>query len=292
MLTVNDYSGGGGGSGGGSGSIGDDGALGGNDGHDIKIDNSDKKGTAVTENPKAIPTDKVIIDVENIQKGYRVIRVIVRDENGKEIKTSRVDGDSFSFIMPDSPVTVEPVYGLSATPPHESGVSEMLITDEHIIFMDGYPDNTFKPNANVRRCEVAQIFYALLRNKNVPLTADFDDLAEGAWYETAVRTMASLGVVSGVGNNKFDPERPITRLEFAVMASKFAKSTDLTANHVLVGAFVNRAVELASKADGVRVDSTNSNDTDFEKNLVSVRAEAREIVAVKRPACFCDITVS
>lgn len=73
---------------------------------------------------------------------------------------------------------------------------------------------------------------------------------------------------------------------------QFAKSTDLTANHVLVGAFVNRAVELASKADGVRVDSTNSNDTDFEKNLVSVRAEAREIVAVKRPACFCDITVA
>ena len=31
---------------------------------------------------------------------------------------------------------------------------------------------------------------------------------------------------------------------------------------------------------------------DFEKNLISVRAEAREIAAVKRPACFCDITVS
>lgn len=73
---------------------------------------------------------------------------------------------------------------------------------------------------------------------------------------------------------------------------QFAKSADLTANHVLVGAFVNRAVELVSKADGVRVDSTNSNDTDFEKNLVSVRAESREVVACKRPACFCDITVS
>lgn len=73
---------------------------------------------------------------------------------------------------------------------------------------------------------------------------------------------------------------------------QFAKSTDLTANHILVGAFVNRAVELVSKADGVRVDSTNSNDVDFEKNLVSVRAEAREVVAVKRPACFCDITVA
>lgn len=78
----------------------------------------------------------------------------------------------------------------------------------------------------------------------------------------------------------------------ALFEMQFAKSANLTANHILVGAFTNRAVELCSKADGVRVDSTNSNDTDFEKNLVSIRAEAREIVAVKRPACFCDITVA
>ena len=72
---------------------------------------------------------------------------------------------------------------------------------------------------------------------------------------------------------------------------KFIKTADLTANHVLVGAFAQGA-DLVSKADGVRVDSTNSNDVDFEKNLISIRAEAREILAVKRPACFTNITVA
>ena len=71
----------------------------------------------------------------------------------------------------------------------------------------------------------------------------------------------------------------------------FIKSADVTANHVIVGAF-NRGAELVSKADGVRVDSTNSNDVDFEKNLVSIRAEAREILAVKRPAAFCNVTLT
>ena len=71
----------------------------------------------------------------------------------------------------------------------------------------------------------------------------------------------------------------------------FVKNANVTANHIIVGAF-NRGAELVSKADGVRVDSTNSNDVDFEKNLVSVRAEAREILAVKRPSCFCNITVA
>lgn len=71
----------------------------------------------------------------------------------------------------------------------------------------------------------------------------------------------------------------------------FVKNADLTANHIIVGAF-DRGGDLVSKADGVRVDSTNSNDVDFEKNLVSVRAECREILAVKRPACFCNVTLS
>lgn len=71
----------------------------------------------------------------------------------------------------------------------------------------------------------------------------------------------------------------------------FVKNADLTAGHILVGAFAQGA-DLVSKAEGVRVDSTNSNDVDFEKNLISIRAEAREIVAVKRPACFCNITLS
>ncbi|MBR2839699.1 MAG: phage major capsid protein [Kiritimatiellae bacterium] len=71
----------------------------------------------------------------------------------------------------------------------------------------------------------------------------------------------------------------------------FVKNANVTSNHIIVGAFA-RGAELVSKGDGVRVDSTNSNDVDFEKNLVSIRAEAREILAVKRPACFCNITVS
>ena len=82
-------------------------------------------------------------------------------------------------------------------------------------------------------------------------------------------------------------------VEYAPLKNiEMLKSGDVTASHILVGAFENRAVELVSKVEGVRVDSTNSNDVDFEKNLVSVRAEAREILAVKRPGCFCDITVA
>ena len=70
----------------------------------------------------------------------------------------------------------------------------------------------------------------------------------------------------------------------------FVKSAAVTANHVLVGAF--NAADLVSKRDGVKVESTNSDQDDFSKNLVTVRAEIRGVLAVKRPAAFCDITVA
>lgn len=92
--------------------------------------------------------------------------------------------------------------------------------------------------------------------------------------------------------NRFYAGTPFGDSEYSkLFEMTFVKSANVTANHVIVGAF-NRGAELVSKADGVRVDSTNSNDVDFEKNLVSVRAEAREILAVKRPSCFCNITVA
>ena len=93
-------------------------------------------------------------------------------------------------------------------------------------------------------------------------------------------------------NGHFFAGDPFEESEYSrLFGMKFIKTADLTTNHILVGAFAQGA-DLVSKAEGVRVDSTNSNDVDFEKNLISIRAEAREILAVKRPACFTNITVA
>jgi hypothetical protein len=68
-------------------------------------------------------------------------------------------------------------------------------------------------------------------------------------------------------------------------------SNQLTANHVLVGAF-DTCATLVSKAEGVTVEATNTDQDDFIKNLMTVRAECREKLAVRRPAGFVDITVA
>lgn len=68
-------------------------------------------------------------------------------------------------------------------------------------------------------------------------------------------------------------------------------SNQLTANHVVVGAF-DTCATLVTKAEGVTVEATNTDQDDFIKNLMTVRAECREKLAVRRPAGFVDITVA
>lgn len=93
-------------------------------------------------------------------------------------------------------------------------------------------------------------------------------------------------------DNRFYSGEPFGASSYVrLFGMMFVKNADVTANHLIVGAF-GRGAELASKADGVRVESTTSNDVDFEKNLISIRAEAREILAVKRPGCFCNVTLT
>ena len=109
--------------------------------------------------------------------------------------------------------------------PDDTGVSDWLNTKEHLAYLAGYPGGTFGPDQNMTRAEAAQMFYNLLLEKDVEITVEFVDVPEDAWYATPVNTLASLGILSGVGNGRFDPERSITRAEFTVIAMKFANTS-------------------------------------------------------------------
>jgi len=56
----------------------------------------------------------------------------------------------------------------------------------------------------------------------------------------------------------------------------------------LVGAF--RTGSQLFRREGVRVEATNTNDTDFIFNLITIRAESRMALAVYKPLCFCSVT--
>lgn len=102
-----------------------------------------------------------------------------------------------------------------------TGVSKWLNTRDHIQYLHGYSGSLFGPDCDMTRAEAAQMFYNLLLNKEVPVTVRFDDVPDTAWYSKAVNTLASMGIVIGIGGDQYAPERPITRAEFTVIAMRF-----------------------------------------------------------------------
>ena len=105
-----------------------------------------------------------------------------------------------------------------------STVPYMLNGEDHYAYIKGYPNGSFKPNATITRAEAASIFYRLLtdttRRTYSTSYNTFKDVPAKAWYNTAVSTMAKLGIVNGGADGCFRPNDPITRAEIAAMIAR------------------------------------------------------------------------
>ena len=148
-------------------------------------------------------------------KGYVLSSVLV---DGKDVGTA----GTYTFENVRSGHTIAASFAKDMTDPENTGVADWLDTVTHGRYFHGYEDDTFRPDRPMTRAEAAQMFYNLLRNKDVPVTVSFEDVPAEAWYAKAVGVLASLEKIEGVGQNRFSPERAITRAEFTTIAMRFA----------------------------------------------------------------------
>ena len=185
-------------------------------------------------------------------------------------------GSGSSTTKPSQPDT-KPTPGTKPNDPTQTGIANWLRTDKHTTSMTGYGNGKFGPEDSVTRAQVAQIFHRLLKDQNVAITASFSDVADDAWYAKAVNTLASLGIIKGTSEGKFDPNRAITRAEFCAIATRFAKVASTVKNPF---ADINEqdwyytAVTTAASYDWVN----GMSDGNFHPHDVISRAQAATII--------------
>lgn len=166
-----------------------------------------------------------------VNRGSDKTFTITADKN-YVVKDVFVDGKSVGAVSKYVFEDVRATHTIRATfarkgavaDPDDTGVSAKLDTENHMKYMVGYPDGTFGPSRNMTRAEVAQMFYNLLLDKKTSGNVRFTDVKDDAWYATAVRTLAGMGVINGYGDGRFQPGKSITRAEFTAMSMRFAKS--------------------------------------------------------------------
>ena len=151
-------------------------------------------------------------------EGYEIADVIVDGES-----VGAVSSYTFENVRKNHTISVTFTEDEPVADPDDTGVSGWLNTSDHIQYLSGYGGGKFGPTDNMTRAQAAQMFYNLLLDQDVPITVHFTDVAADAWYAKAVNTLASLGIVDGIGDNHYAPERAITRAEFTVIAMRFAE---------------------------------------------------------------------
>lgn len=124
----------------------------------------------------------------------------------------------------------------------------VAVTTELGIF-EGYEDGSFGPEKVVTRAEMAVIICKMLYGSDVNAaqfvqTSVFTDVP--AWAAGYVNLCASLNIVAGVGDNKYDPNSTVTTAQAALMLSKalgyFKNEADYGSNWML--ASTSKATQL------------------------------------------------
>ena len=155
-----------------------------------------------------------------------------------------------------------------------------LTGDDHFAYIVGSPDGNVKPGSSITRAEVATIFFRLLtedvRTANSTQSNSLSDVSRGQWFNHAISTLSSMGIVKGNPDGTFDPDAPITRAEFAAIAARFDdKNTNITSN------FSDIASHWAKDEIGVAANKGWINgypDSTFRPDQYITRAEAMTLV--------------
>lgn len=99
---------------------------------------------------------------------------------------------------------------------------------DHTAFLVGYAEGTFGPERNMTRAEVTTMFARLLTKQieaDKTYSSTFNDVAKDCWAANYIGYMQQFGIVTGYEDGSFRPDAPVTRAEFAAIASRFEKLT-------------------------------------------------------------------
>ncbi len=251
----------------------------------------------VTTSPSRPEEGDVVTITPKPDEGFEVDEILVKDEDGKEIKVTQNPDGTYTFTQPDGKVTITVTFrcdGGELCPGHH-------LTDvrkdawyhaavDYVVeqgIMEGMSATTFSPNTEVTRAQAVQILYNLegkpdLSDEN--LGYPYEDVDAQAWYGDAVYWARITGVAIGYGDGTFQPGDNITRQEFAQMLYNYAKykDYDLTAQGDLSqfpdsGSVADWAEAAMSWANGNELINGHDNGT-IDAGGTAIRAQAASIL--------------
>ena len=252
---------------------------------------------AVTTSPSRPEEGDTVTITPKPDEGFEVDEILVKDENGKEIKVTQNPDGTYTFTQPDGKVTITVTFrcnGGELCPGHHltdmSKAAWYHAAVDYVVehgIMEGMSETEFAPATALTRAMAVQILYNLEGQPDISdenLGYPYEDVNAEEWYGNAVYWARLTGVATGYGDGTFQPGDSITRQESAQMLYNYAKykGYDLSAEGDLSqfpdsGSVADWAEIAMSWANGNELINGHDNGT-IDAAGTAIRAQAASIL--------------
>ena len=211
-----------------------------------------ENGTVTVSPDKAKSGDTVTVTAKP-DSGYELGSLQVLDKNGKLVPVKKNSDGTYSFTMPDGPVSVLAVFQEANCPSkpykdvdtskwYHEGIDYAIANG----LMKGVAADKFDPNGTLNRAMLVTILYRLDGSPAVSGANPYSDVESGSWYDKAVQWADANKIVNGYGDGTFGPEDNITREQMAAMLYRYAQ---------FKGYNVSKSADLSGYTDASAVSS-------------------------------------
>lgn len=106
---------------------------------------------------------------------------------------------------------------------HVPGLAD---ANQHVAYMNGYEDGTFKPEKKITRSEIAAILSRVVTLDSKESDIAYSDVKPAYWAKDAISTVTKMGLMQGYADGTFGADKPITRAEMANLVSSIIGDTE------------------------------------------------------------------
>jgi len=198
---------------------------------------ADTQNGSVSASPEKTTAGRTVTLTVIPDRGYTLETLTVTGKNGREVElTATTIGETYTFTMPSSKVTVEATFMEDNTMLNffvdvdaaDYYYDAVLWAAENGI-TSGVDNLHFGPSSLCSRAQAVTLLWRAAGSPAATNAAGVADVPEGEYYSEAVAWAFENGITSGTGNG-FSPYAPITRAQFITFlwraaGSPVAKST-------------------------------------------------------------------
>lgn len=170
-------------------------------------------------------------------QGYKLDKLTASDKNGKDVALTQGDDGTYTFVMPNSKVTLSAAFvtdeSTQPTPPAPAAPKFVDVADDAYYapavdwaveqgITSGVDRTHFAPDASCTRDQMVTFLWRAA-GKPTPATAEnpFTDVKDDAYYHDAVLWAVEKGITLGTSKTTFSPDATVTRGQSVTFLYRF-----------------------------------------------------------------------